>query len=154
MVQPGGETMTSVRIKGKKEEFEVKDLPAGEKIEFQSDVNNMADGLDGLDLEDVKAIGKVTFPADKTVKTEYRTSDGLVVNVELAELADNDFWARFRASLGEGADGPASDKVKKEVAKINQRLSKWAYKVPAYKYRYMTRKLEEVLKKEEDKEKK
>ncbi len=151
VVQPDGAVMTSVRRKDKKNEFVVANLPPGVKIEFQSDVDNMADGLDGLDLEDVKAANRITFPADKLIKTEYRTSDGLVVNVELAEVKDNEFWARFVASVGEAENGPAGDKIKKEAAKLNERLGKWVYKIPAYKYRYMSRKLDEVLKKEEDK---
>ena len=125
-----------------KEKFKIDNMPANMVVEYQSDIDNMADGLDKLELEDVMAVGKIKFAADKTIKTQIKTSDGMVVNVKMINLNDGHFWASISANVTDAA----SDSVKKEVGAINTKLSKWAYELPAHKYRYMSRKFSDVLK--------
>ncbi len=149
VTQPNGLVMDVKREKIGGEKFVINNMPEGRKIEYQSDIDNMGDGLDKLELEEVRAVGKIEFPADKTISTTLKTYDGLMMDVKLLEKGD-DFWATFVASAGDGAE----DKVKKEAEDINATVSKWVYAIPAHKYRYMTRKVEDVLeqpKKEEEK---
>ncbi|MFP6761828.1 MAG: hypothetical protein VB856_09015, partial [Rhodospirillales bacterium] len=57
----------------------------------------------------------------------------------------NKFWGRFKAT----ADLGASKEIRKETSLINSTVSKWVYELPAHKFRYMSRKLEDVLKQPE-----
>lgn len=166
VVQPDGQRMAIKKIDQKEGKYQIVDLAPGAKIQYPIDVNNIGDGLEGLELEDVMAAGKIEFPEGKTVKTEYRTGDGLIVNVELVDKGGDKFWARFRASAAAGAkqmpaatDGDKTPEKKDgdkpeekmdpvaEAAKINAAVKDWVYQVPAFKYRYMTRKLDDVLEK-------
>ena len=40
---------------------------------------------------------------------------------------------------------PSKVEIEAEAAKINKTVSQWDYQIPAFKYRYMTRKIEDVL---------
>lgn len=153
VTQPDGKFMSVKREKPEDTKFKLLNLPEGRAIEYQSDIDNMGDGLDKLDLEDVHAAATLKFPADKTIKTEIRTYDGLIVNVEMFEDEKAEvFWGKFKASVAD--DAAKKDEVTKEAAKINAVVANWAYQLPAYKYRYMSRKFSDVLKKPEDKKKK
>jgi len=145
---PDGAKMIVSRA-GKKK-FKIDNMPENMVVEYQSDIDNMGDGLDKLELEDVMAAGMIKFPRDKTINTEIRTNDGLVVNVKMIDINDGHFWASFVAS----SMANAIDAVKKEVTVINSRVSKWVYELPAHKYRYMSRKHSDVLKKPDNKKKK
>ena len=147
---PDGQKMIVSRVD--KEKFKIDNMPAGWKIEYQSDIDNMGDGLDKLELEDVMARGQIKFPADKTIKTEIKTNDGLIMNVNMVDVDDGNFWAELTARTSD----TASEAIKKEAAAINAKVSKWVYQLPAHKYRYMSRKHSDVLKdpsKDKDKDK-
>jgi hypothetical protein len=140
VIHPDGSKMIVSRA-GKKK-FEIRNMPKNMVVEYQSDIDNMGDGLDKLELEDVMAVGKVKFLKDKTISTRIRTNDGIVINVKMIDISDGNFWAKFDAVAGP----MASDLVKKEVSAINLRVSKWVYELPAHKYRYLSRKHSDVLK--------
>ncbi|MFP6735197.1 MAG: DUF4340 domain-containing protein [Rhodospirillales bacterium] len=142
--QPDGTELTVERIDTKGTKFRARDMPAGRKLEYQIDVDNMSDGVDRIELEDVRKPGKIKFPDGKTIKTTLRTYDGLIVEVELfATEGDEEFWARFKARVAESAKD--RQKIEAEAAKINATVTQWDYQIPAFKYRYLTRKMEDVL---------
>jgi len=149
VIHPDGQTMMVSRADAKSTKFNLDNLPQGRTIEYQSDVDNMGDGLDKLELEDVKATSEISFPTEKVISTEISTYDGLFVDAEMAEKSDGNFWARFKARTSEDA----KDEVKREASAINAKTSKWVYQIPAHKYRYMSRKLSDVLKSLEDEKK-
>ena len=68
--------------------------------------------------------------------------DGLVMNIEMFEDSSNRFWGRVKAS----SEDTAIDEIKNEAQEINDNVSNWVYELPAHKFRYMSRKLEDVLK--------
>ncbi len=152
VVHPDGQRMDVKRKSKDGTKFVIQNLPTDRKIEYQSDINNMGDGLDKLELEDVRAAGKIEFPEDKIIKTAIRTFDGLVVNVESFEEKGSKFWGRFSATTAPDA----SDNVKKEAARINETTKKWVYELPAHKFRYISRRPDDVLEevKKEGEEKK
>lgn len=141
---PDGNQLTVERIDPKGTKFAALDVPKGRNVEYQIDVDNMSDGVDRIELEDVRRPGKIEFPEGKTIKTTLRTYDGLIVESELfSKNKDEEFWARFKARVADNAKDRA--KIVEEVAKINATVTKWDYKIPAFKYRYMTRKMQDVL---------
>ncbi|MEE2760322.1 MAG: DUF4340 domain-containing protein [Pseudomonadota bacterium] len=141
---PDGNQLTVVRIDPKGTKFKALGVPEGRKVEYQIDVDNMSDGVDRIELEDVRRPGKIEFSAGKTIKTTLRTYDGLIVEAELlSKNKDEEFWARFKARVADIAKEKI--KIAEEAAKINATVTKWDYKIPAFKYRYMTRKMQDVL---------
>ena len=147
-VQPDGSQLIVQREKAGETRFKVLNVPEGREVEYQIDVDNISDGADKIEFEDVAKPGEVEFPKDQTIHTTYHTYDGLIIDVDLVarDESKSDFWARFKASVADNAE--KKDEIAKEAEKINAEVTNWVYKVPAFKFRYMTRKLEEVLKKE------
>ena len=143
-----GDVMEIERITPTGSKFRIVDLDPNAKVKFASDIDNVADALENLELEDIKKAGDVEFPADKLVKTEYRTADGLVVNAESFETEDTFFWARYKARAADDASPEMKAKAEKEAAEINARVSPWVYRIPAFKYRYMSRRVKDVLEEE------
>jgi hypothetical protein len=137
---PDGSKMIVERA-GKKK-FKIRNMPKDMVVEYQSDIDNMGDGLDKLELEDVMAAAEIKFLNEKTIRTQIQTNDGILINVKMININDGNFWARFVAE----AEPSASDVVKKEVTEINAKLAKWVYELPAHKYRYLSRKHSDVLK--------
>ncbi len=147
-VQPDGTKLIVVRAKQGETHFDVTNVPKGREVEYQIDVDNISDGIDKIELEDVKQAGEVDFPKDKTIHTIYHTYDGLQVDVDLqGDDKTSIFWAKFKASVA--PDAKEEDKAARqaEADKINAAVSPWIYQIPAFKYRYMSRRLDEVLKK-------
>ena len=142
VVHPSGQVMQVKRENPKSTKFIIENFPTGREIEYQSDLDNMAEGLDKLELQDVRKAEDIKFPKEKTIKTKYRMFDGLIVNIETFEDSSGKFWGRLTSV----SDGTAKSEVKNEVREINSSVSKWVYELPAHKFRYMSRKLEDVLK--------
>lgn len=151
ITQPDGERMEVKKTDPKSGTYQIVSLSPTTKVKYPNDVTNIGDGLEGLELEDVRATDKIKFLADKTTKTTYRTADGLIVNVELFDGGGDKFWARFTASSAPDAKATAEMDPAKEAEKINAAVKDWVYQVPAFKYRYMTRKLDDVIEKPEAK---
>lgn len=145
---PDGSKVIASRVGEKK--FKIMNMPDNMVVEYQSDIDNMGDGLDKLELEDVMAAGKIKFSRDNTINTSIQTKDGLIINVKMVDINNGSFWASFKAI----AESTANDNVKKEVASINARVANWVYELPAHKYRYMSRKHSDVLKNPKSKKKK
>jgi hypothetical protein len=138
--QANGSIMVVNRVNKKK--LKIENMPRNMVVEYQSDIDNMAEGLDKLELVDVMAAGKIVFAADKATNTEIETKDGMVVSVKMIDVDDGHFWASFKAKH----TSKASEVVMKEVSRINNTVTKWVYELPAHKYRYMSRKFSDVLK--------
>ena len=192
IVHPNGKKFIIEKKQPIEKKFTLVDLPKGRTIKYDSDIQNVGEGLEDFEVDDVRKADKITFPKDKIVKTEYRTFDGLVVDILSYEgtTEAEGFWAEFKASVDEDAakaamaatKAPAGDDkqagdadkkadktadakdagdkaakkpidVHKEAAAINATVKGWAFKIPAYKYRYMSRTVEEVLEKPKDKKK-
>lgn len=146
--QPDGEVMNISRIDPNGSKFRIDGLAESAKVKYPNDVDNIADALDRLELDDVRKAGAIEFPADKIVKTEYRTIDGLIVNAESFEDDKSKFWARYSARVADGLGDDVAAKAKAEAAKINATVGPWVYQIPAFKYRYMTRRTGDVLENE------
>jgi hypothetical protein len=131
--------------------FKVLNVPEGREVEYQIDVDNISDGVDRIEFEDVAKPGEhgIDFPKDKTIRTTYKTYDGLIVEADVyaKDESKSEFWGRFKASVADSAEN--KDEVQKEADKINAEVTNWVYRIPAFKYRYMSRRLDEVLKKED-----
>ena len=62
VLHPDGQVMNVLRMNQAGKKFRVENLPADREIEYQSDVDNMADGIDKLELEDERQAGQIKYP--------------------------------------------------------------------------------------------
>jgi len=147
--QPDGTKLIVQREEKDGTRFKVLNVPKGREVEYQIDVDNISDGPDRIEFEDVAKPGEVEFPKDKIIHTTYKTYDGLIIDVDVypKDESKSEFWARFKASVSDKAE--KKDEIQKEADKINAEVTNWVYRIPAFKYRYMSRRLDEVLKKED-----
>lgn len=138
---PGGETMIVFKKTSEDKDFQVEDVPQGEKIKT-SDVAALGRALSDLKLTDVLPAADRELPKDKATTARYITFDGLVVDITLDKIGDN-FWARFMAST----DADADAKVKTEADAINARVKGWVYEVPDYKVEGLLKKHDQFFEK-------
>jgi hypothetical protein len=147
--QPDGTKLMVQREEKDGTRFKVLNVPKGREVEYQIDVDNISDGVDKIEFEDVAKPGEIDFPKDKTIHTTFNTYDGLIVDADIypKDESKSEFWGRFKASVSDKAEN--KDDIQKEADKINAEVTNWVYRIPAFKYRYMSRRLDEVLKKED-----
>lgn len=152
IAQPDGGRLVISRAKPEDKDFAIESLPEGRKARPAYDINAVAAAFAGVDLDDVRPVGEIKF-ADGAPQVEAMTFDGLTVRVDLAEEAGKT-WARLTASFSQPAEAitPAPDskpkvaaEVEKEAAQISQRLSAWAYVLPAWKTEQFKKKLDDLL---------
>lgn len=140
------------------------ELPEGRELSYPSVANGIAGALANLELDDVRPATERAAAGE----ARFETASGLVVNVEVVEIADEsestgapedidaaedsddseapvettETWLRFTASAGEesGDDAGAAAKV------INERTNGWEYRVPDYKIQLLTKRWDDLLK--------
>lgn len=161
--QPDGETLLVDRPSKETKDFTLHGVPEGKEPTYPTVANSLATGLEYVNLEDVAPAGDVDFSTGTGPIARYTTFDGLVVTVTTKDQ-DGKAYASFVASYeappaaeaapegaeGEGATPPAAvrsaDEVQAEVAKLNERLSKWAYVISSYSRSQFGKKLSEMVK--------
>ncbi len=139
---PDGETVEVSKASPEESDFALAGLPDGAKVKSQFDVNGFASVLSGLDLDDVKPAGEVTFPPDDTLEAEIETFEGLVLELALAEI-DGDRWLRLAVRRRPAADG--DEDAAREAAALAERVDGWVYKVPAYKFTSFVKRRDELV---------
>jgi len=168
---PDGETVTVSKAARDAQNFDVAAVPQGRELLYAGVANVIGNSLRELNLEDVE-------PADanaveQPVQVEFRTFDGLVINMTGAERGD-DAWVSFVASFdpeqaarfadpapaadgdaGESAPEPAAEATAStesvpdsaaEAERINARVGAWRYKIAGFQYDQMTRRMADLLK--------
>jgi hypothetical protein len=144
-------------------EYAVRNLPAGRKPKEARTIGYVAEALDNATLDDVKKVGDIDFAKHGVATGTWRTFDGLVIKVRMAE-ADKKFWVSLAAEVDEEAllkEKPKpetklkdADAVRKEAAEINSRVRAWAYHLPTTSSRFMQYKIDDVSEPEKAEEKK
>ncbi len=167
---PDRATLTVYRDAKTDTNFQVRDMPKGAKLEYPSVANAIGGALSYVGFDDVKPVGDVDFSKADTVR--YQTFDGLQVTASVAKI-DGASWIKYEAEALPGASTPAApvqatddaakdattaDKNKDakdktpdipaEAKAINERVSRWAYKIPDYKAGDLTKQLSDLLAKD------
>ncbi|HEX5046651.1 MAG TPA: DUF4340 domain-containing protein [Gammaproteobacteria bacterium] len=173
--QPDGETVTLSKANATAQNYEVTGVPKGRELLYPGVANVTGNALRELNLEDVQPAAGAA--AEKPVQVEFRTFDGLVIDVTgtkqddaawitLASRYDAEQAARFapppaappaaadpnlppeaNPPAAEGAS-PATSAAERaaEVEQINKRTAGWRYKIAAFQYDQMTRRMSDLLK--------
>lgn len=131
-----------LHVKGKKN-LTLHDIPSGQKPKSQVTLNSYLSLLEEVRLRDARARAslKTDGPIDKTVITTF---DGLRVTLHHGLLDDHkEQFASFDVSVDE-QNGQVDAKVRKEAATLQAKLGHWAYLLPSFKTRMLTRKLADL----------
>lgn len=156
-VSADGARLAVSRQKPEDKDFSIESLPPDNKVKNQASVNELANTLDTLLLDDVRAAGGVEFPATAE-KAEFARFDGLVVRLTLAKVKD-DTWVKVAAAAelwNKTEDGkitavePTAE-AKKEAAELNARLEGFAFKLTESAAKKLTTRLPDLAEKEEKK---
>lgn len=171
---PDGEVLEISKQQPGQENFDVAGIPAGRELRYPAIPEVVADVIDNLRMEDVRALGKFVFPAGSIFEADFTTFDGLRIEAKVAKVEDDHFVAlsaRFDESVrfvepageqaaedetagddaGETAEAtsstlkPVAD-VKAEVAAMQAHLGSWVFQIAEYRYRGFTKRLDELLK--------
>ncbi len=176
---PGGEVLDLRKPGPDDATFQVKGIPEGRELKYPTVTNPLGSALEYLNLEDVTKAGEVNSGSTPKGTAEFRTFDGLVVTVSLAEK-EGKVWAKFDAryeepekpaagesqeksseetAAKEGEPAPPEKKkapdpeaIRKEASGLHDRLSPWAFQIPQYKADQFTKRMEDLLKKLPEKE--
>ncbi len=170
-----GERVDIVKDKKEDPHWRLVDMPEGRELNYVTACDAVAGALSSLTLEDVKPAGEISFDAvagaapPDIATSEFRTWDGLVIVTRTAKLADKT-WAKFEVRYEAPAapppppspvepDNPDSEaakpatpdpaegeKVAKEAADLNARLSTWAYGLADWQTRNFTTRIADLLK--------
>ncbi|MDR4500852.1 MAG: DUF4340 domain-containing protein [Nitrospirales bacterium] len=82
VTHPGGETLTIYKDTPDALDFKVRDLPKDQKVNSQFNVNNVANAVAQLTLEDVKKSDEPAFSPKAGLQAVLETFDGLRLTVE------------------------------------------------------------------------
>ena len=104
------------------ERFEIENLPKNREIKSRFQLLNVGIILENLLLQDVRPAQLIIDP--KLGGALWETKDGLIINLSLAsDKTTNKLWASISATIKSNA----SEKVKKEAAKIQLRTKGWEF---------------------------
>lgn len=171
--QPDGETVTLSKANATAQNYDVAGVPKGRELLYPGVANVTGNALRELNLEDVQPAAGAA--ADKPVQVEFRTFDGLVIDVTgtkqddaawitVAARYDAEQAARFappaaapaapdpnlppeaNPPAAEGATAATGAAVAAEAEQINKRTAGWRYKIAAFQYDQMTRRMADLLK--------
>lgn len=173
--RPDGETLRVERESTDQKNWTVVDLGERE-LKNATIANSLGNGLEFLELTDVRPIGEVDFTSDWLADARFECWNGLVVVARTKDV-DGTAWARFEASydpmvvrdptpagdetagdettVDEAPEaGPASgeaeaEAVRAEAAELNAVLGRWAYALPQYNRTALTKRMKDLVKEPE-----
>lgn len=111
-------------------------VPEGRSAD-KDKLDRLAGVLSGLTLQEVRAAGKIAFPADAP-RARFETKDGLVVEAVVHQQGQGEeaaFWVRLEAKAGTAPAGEPKEGAKplaERVAALAARLDGWAFKLPRW----------------------
>ncbi len=119
-------------------DYQIANLPENAKISSHYSVNQIAQILTDLDMEDVTVSDTIGDGGRNVVLTTY---DGLQVTLDVLKR-DDVFYAKFAAAYVEPVETEKDkfksvEEVKKEVTDLNEKLASWVYILPRYKANYL-----------------
>ena len=118
VTHPGGDTLKVYKDTPDALDFKVRDLPKGKKVNSQFNVNNVANTLAQLEMEDVKKSDELEFSSKSGLQAVVETFDGLRLTVETMnkdEVVYSKIAAAFDPTLVYKEPAKTSSEEKKEV---------------------------------------
>ena len=135
LTQPDG-TKLVISRSSPDAKFAVEDAPADAKFKSETTISGPAMALETFDLDDVKPRAELPVPDKDVATASLTTFDGMTVDVRLLEQ-DHANWVAISAA--------GSGTAEAEAKKIDEKVSRWAYEIPAYKASLIKTKLADLL---------
>lgn len=167
--QADGSKLEAKKDKPEEKDFQLVDLPEGSEVQSVFALNQLAAVLEQLTFDDVRKRNDVEFDPEATVLSQYKTFDGLVINISSMEQ-DGKWHVKFNSRFDESSLNKqlevvlepeeqtetdtdqkettieAPVEVIKEAKAITDRVDKWVYIIPNFKARNITKKIADVIK--------
>lgn len=137
-----GEALVIQKTEPGQANFSVDAVPEGRELQHAAIANVTGSVLQNLELEDVS--GESDTAGEPLARIEFLTFDGLRLTAEATAAGEGEPWIRFTADTADGSDETDAD-VAAEAAEINARLAGWRFRIPAYQYSQLTRRMEDLL---------
>jgi hypothetical protein len=118
--------------------FEIANLPNGQRPVSETVANAYAGVLADLTFEDIAKADTVAFPRDKTTIAEFSGFDGFSLSLETTEK-DGNTWLRIRSAAPGSAHSFPAD--------LAARSREWIYQVQPYKVSALKKKMSDLVKK-------
>lgn len=133
---PDGETVTVSKASPIADGFSMTGIPAGMRLQYASDANNLGAVLQQLEMDDARRAEGVSVDWSSAVVAEVETFDGLRSIAET--VAQNGRYLLRIRFMGEG-------KSAAEARELNRRTSEWLYLMPEYEVVPMLRRIRDLL---------
>ncbi len=155
-----GASVKIVKASADDENFRLQDVPEGREAKADWSVNALGNVLAGLELDEVAAREDLDW--EGASRLYLLTADGLVIDASLLERkapgegGESDYWITIEAQVfttgvgGVSEDGAAAEDTLERAGTINERVKGWAYRIPQYKYNAMNRRMQDLLKDEDE----
>ncbi len=134
LAQADGSKVTLTRDKPA-DKLALVEMPKGEKLKYDSVLDDAAGVLGGLQLEDVRPAKDFDLSATGATTATFTSFGGLTLSVVLADK-DGVSWARFTAA--------GTGDAEKQAADLNARLSPWIYALSSDKAKTLRDKLDDL----------
>lgn len=133
--------------------FMVENLPEGRELTSPSAGDQIGNLLNFFSFDDVRAADRFDFgSAAPGPSATVRLFDGTVLTIRTG-IVDGATWAHLRAAFeetahseGEERDETAIETARAEAQRLDQRLSRWVYKLPDHKVRVLQTTWDSLLK--------
>lgn len=132
-----GETLFVSKANSDDKAFVLDGIPAGRRLKYDSDVDQIASILERLEMEDARKVSSVAVDFNGALVVEAETFDGLVGVLEIVEREDVR-WLRIRF---EGR----SDATRQEAEGHTARTADWLYIMPKYEVVPVQRRMRDLL---------
>lgn len=142
-----GTTLRLFRDKPDAEGFTIDKMPAGFTVSAPFEVNAVAQALEFASLQDVRRYDAAAF--EKAVLTTYRLKNGLELALRTV-AEDGKFW--MSAEIRDAA--ASDDEARKQAAELRKGYDGWAFQMTENLGRDLTRRMTDLIKKDEPAEKK
>jgi hypothetical protein len=136
-LETGGTTTEISRERQSESDFQLVNIPPGNRLRSQSTLNSLATALAELRFDDVAAASRIAITAPTATAT-LTTFEGLVIEVRSQEI-EGKTWCAFSFRHDPGAarmpaDAPApAESPADEATRLGQRTAAWVYALPDFK---------------------
>ena len=145
ITHPDGATVLAGKVSADDADFTLADIPEGRELQSAWSVNSLGGALTALQMDSVRPDGELDWSGATRVR--LLTFSGLEVTVE-GVIEGEEHWIRLHAAAPHAESGEAGDEdpAVAEAKAWNRRVAGWAFRIPAYKYESMTKRMEDMLK--------
>jgi hypothetical protein len=145
--QPGKPALSVFKTDASERDFTIENQPANSEIKDIFGAEDIARIVQSVNFEDVKPAAEVDVSTNGKPWGEFSTFDGLKVSLWMKEI-DGKGWIAVVASAAEGST--ADEKIQKEIADLNQRLSQWRYMLGSFEYNGLHKTMADLVEPKKD----